>query len=145
MIPAIDPVMNAKAETPRRKAGAVADPEAREFLRKADPVLAHVIDAHPDFHPRAWIDELPAFDAFGTLVFQVIGQQLSVSATRTILGRLQERFGGHMPSPAEVLAADQQEFRASGMSTRKGATVRGLAERFVDGRLSDKALASFSS
>ena len=45
-------------------AAAVADPEAREFLRNADPVLAQVIDAHPDFHPRAWIDELPGLDAF---------------------------------------------------------------------------------
>jgi DNA-3-methyladenine glycosylase II len=133
--------MNAEAETPRRKAAAVADPEAREFLRKADPVLAHVIDAHPDFRPRAWIDELPAFDAFGTLVFQVIGQQLSVSATRAILARLQASFGGHMPSPAELLAADPQVLRADGMSTRKGATLRALAERFVDGRLSDEALA----
>ena len=127
--------------TPQGKAAAVADPEAREFLRKADPALARVIDAHPDFHPRAWINELPPFDAFGTLVFQVIGQQLSVSATRTILARLQERFGGHMPSPAELLAADPHELRASGMSTRKGATLRALAERFVDGRLSDEALA----
>jgi DNA-3-methyladenine glycosylase II len=124
-----------------RNAAAVADPEAREFLRAADPVLAQVIDAHPDFHPRAWINELPPFDAFGTLVFQVIGQQLSVRATRTIMARLQERFGGHMPSPAELLAAAPQELRASGMSTRKGATLRALAERFVDGRLSDKALA----
>lgn len=88
------------------KAAAVADPESREFLRSADPVLAGVIDAHPDLHPRAWIDELPPFDAFGTLVFQVIGQQLSVRATRTILARLQARFGGHMPSAAELLAAD---------------------------------------
>ena len=122
-------------------ASALADPEAREFLRAADPVLAQVIDAHPDFHPRAWMDELPPLDAFGTLVFQVIGQQLSVRATRTILARLQERFGGHMPTPAELLAADPQELRASGMSTRKGATLRALAERFVDGRLSDQALA----
>lgn len=133
--------MTRKTQDPQRNAAAVADPEALEFLRKADPVLAQVIDARPDFHPRAWINELPPFDAFGTLVFQVIGQQLSVSATRTILGRLQERFGGHMPSPSEVLAADPQELRASGMSTRKGATLRALAERFVDGRLSDKALA----
>jgi DNA-3-methyladenine glycosylase II len=115
--------------------------EPREFLRQADPVLARVIDAHPDFDPRAWLDELPPMDAFGTLVFQVIGQQLSVQATRTILGRLEERFGGHMPSPEEVLAADPRELRASGMSNRKGATLRALAERFVDGRLSDEALA----
>jgi DNA-3-methyladenine glycosylase II len=119
---------------------AVADPAARDFLRSADPVLRKLIDARPDFHPRAWLDELPPLDAFGTLIFQVIGQQLSVSATRTIVSRLQERFDGHMPSPRELLAVDPQELRASGMSTRKGGTLRALAERFVDGRLSDKSL-----
>jgi DNA-3-methyladenine glycosylase II len=120
--------------------GAVAaDPTAREHLRDADPVLARVIDAHPDFRPRAWIDELPGLDAFGTLIFQVTGQQLSVRATRTILSRLEEHFGGHLPSPAELLAADPQVLRASGLSTRKGATLRALAERFVDGRLSEDA------
>ena len=34
--------------------------------------------------------------------------------------------------------------RASGMSARKGATLRALAERFVDGRLSDEALAQMT-
>jgi DNA-3-methyladenine glycosylase II len=119
---------------------AVADPTARDFLRNADPVLARVIDAHPDFRPRAWIDELPGLDAFGTLIFQVAGQQLSVSSTRAILSRLERSFGGHLPSPAELLAADPRVLRASGLSTRKGATLRALAERFVDGRLSDDAL-----
>jgi hypothetical protein len=38
---------------------ALADPEARSFLRSADPVPAQVIDAQPDFHPRAWLDQLP--------------------------------------------------------------------------------------
>ena len=118
----------------------VADPKALKFLRNADPVLARVIDAHPDFHPRAWLDELPPLDAFGTLVFQVIGQQLSVRATRTILGRLEQHFGGRLPSPAELLAVDPQALRDSGMSARKGATLRAVAERFVDGRLSDEAL-----
>jgi len=122
-------------------ASAVADPAAREFLRKADPVLARLIDARPDFRPRAWADELPPFDAFGTLVFQVAGQQLSVASTRAIISHLQERFGGHMPSPAELLAADPQVLRDSGFSTRKGQTLRALAERFVDGRLSDESLA----
>jgi DNA-3-methyladenine glycosylase II len=125
-------------------AGTVADPTAREYLRNADPVLARVIDAHPDFHPRAWIDELPGLDAFGTLIFQVAGQQLSVRATRAILSRLEEGFGGHLPSPAELLAADPQQLRASGLSARKGATLRALAERFVDGRLSDDALAQMT-
>ena len=118
----------------------IADRKAREFLRNADPVLARLIDARPDFRPRAWMDELPPLDAFRTLIFQVAGQQLSVSATRTIVSRIEQHFGGHLPSPAELLAADPQVLRASGMSTRKGETLRALAERFVDGRLSDEAL-----
>jgi len=125
-------------------ASAVADPVAREFLRNADPVLARLIDARPDFRPRAWADKLPPFDAFGTLVFQVAGQQLSVASTRAIISHLQERLGGHMPSPAELLAADPQVLRDSGFSTRKGQTLRALAERFVDGRLSDEALSRMS-
>ncbi|MEA2403512.1 MAG: DNA-3-methyladenine glycosylase, partial [Thermoleophilaceae bacterium] len=108
--------------------------------RNADPVLARVIDAHPDFHPRAWLDDLPPLDAFGTLVFQVLGQQLSVRATRTILSRLEARFEGRLPSPAEVLATDPRELRAAGMSNRKAATLGAIAERFADGRLCDDAL-----
>src|SRR5690349_22309785 len=102
-----------------RTAAAAADPTAREFLRKADPVLARLIDARPNFRPRAWMDELPPLDAFGTLIFQVAGQQLSVSATRTIVSRIEQNFGGHLPSPEELLAADPHVLRASGMSTRK--------------------------
>jgi DNA-3-methyladenine glycosylase II len=124
-----------------RKRAAVADRKAREYLRNADPVLARLIDARPDFRPRAWLDELPPLDAFGTLIFQVAGQQLSVAATRTIVSRLQDRFGGHLPSPAELLAADADVLRESGLSYRKGATIRALAERFADGRLSDEAFA----
>ncbi len=118
--------------------------QARDHLRKADPVLKQIIEARPDFRPRAWLDQLPPLDAFGTLVFQVVGQQLSVTATRTILSRLQEHFGGHLPSPQELLAADPQVLRASGMSTRKGATLRALAERFLDGRLSHQALVAMT-
>ncbi len=132
-----------RAQRGRKRSGGsmVADPTAREFLRRADPVLRELIDARPDFHPRAWLDELPPLDAFGTLVFQVVGQQLSVSATRTIVSRLQQRFDGHMPSPRELAAVDPQQLRASGMSTRKGATLRALAERFLDGELSDESFA----
>jgi hypothetical protein len=77
-------------------------------------------------------------------MFQITGQQLSVSATRTNLSRLEEHFGGYLPSPAELLHADPQVLRASGLSTRKGATLRALAERFVDGRLIDEALAGMT-
>jgi DNA-3-methyladenine glycosylase II len=131
------------AQQPRKRAP-LADRKAREFLREADPVLGRVIDAHPGFRPRAWMADLPPRDAFGTLIFQVAGQQLSVASTRAIISHLEERFGGHMPSPAELLAADPQVLRDSGFSTRKGQTLRALAERFVDGRLSDEALAGMT-
>ena len=127
-----------------RKPAPVADPKVREFLHSADPVLAKLIDARPDFRPRAWMEELPPFDAFGTLIFQVAGQQLSVASTRAIIRHLEEHFGGHMPSAAELLAADPQVLRDSGFSARKGATLRALAQRFVDGTLSDDALAAMT-
>src|SRR6201984_1889343 len=117
-------------EDPPRKRAAIADPEAREFLRKADPVLARLIDARPDFRPRAWMDELPPLDAFGTLVFQVAGQQLSVASTRAIVKHLEDRFGGHMPSPAELLAADPKVLREAGFSAPKGHTLGAPPKRF---------------
>jgi DNA-3-methyladenine glycosylase II len=123
---------------------AAADPAAVAYLREADPVLRDLIDAHPDFHPRAWLDELPPLDAFGTLIFQVVGQQLSVASTRAIVAHLKERFGGTLPSPQELLDAGPEELRASGMSRRKAETLGDLAERFVDGRLGDEALRAMS-
>jgi len=131
-------------DTRARKPAAAADPKAREFLRNADPVLAQLIDARPDFRPRAWMDELPPLDAFATLIFQVVGQQLSVAATRTIVSRIEDSFGGRLPTPEELLASDPHVLRTAGLSTRKGATLRALAERFVDGRLSDDVLAAMT-
>src|SRR5262249_40003600 len=80
--------------TPTRKRPSLADPKAPELLRKPDPVLARLTDARPDFRPRAGMEQLPPLDAFGTLIFQVAGQQLSVNSTRAIISRLQQRFGG---------------------------------------------------
>jgi DNA-3-methyladenine glycosylase II len=128
----------------RRTRAPKADPAARAFLRKADPVLARLIDARPDFHPRAWMDELPPLDAFASLVFQVAGQQLSVPSTQAIISHLRQQFEGHMPSPAELLAADPKVLRESGFSVRKGETLRALAQRFVDGRLSEEAFSGMT-
>ena len=115
-----------------RKRAPKADPEHASF-RRADPALRRLIDARPEFRPRAWMDELPRLDAFATLVFQVAGQQLSVRSTRGSSRHLQQHFGGHMPSPAELLAGGTEGVRESGFSARKGDTLRALAQRFVDG------------
>jgi len=113
---------------------------ARSYLRAADPVLARLIDDRPDFDPGAWMTQLPAMDLFGALLFQVTGQQLSVPATRRTLARIQAMFGGRLPSPAELLATDPGKFREAGLSWRKTGTLRDLAGRLSDGRLSQDAL-----
>ena len=56
------------------------------------------------------------------------------------MSRIEEHFGGRLPTPVELLAADPGVLRASGMSARKQETLRALAERFVDGRLGAEAL-----
>jgi DNA-3-methyladenine glycosylase II len=122
----------------------MAPDAATAHLRRADPVLGRLIASLPEFDPRAWLAALPRFDAFGALVFQVAGQQLSVVATRRILDKLQERFGGRLPTPAELLAADPALVRSAGLSTRKVATLRAIAGRFADGSLSDERLQAMS-
>ena len=113
---------------------------ARAHLSRADPVLARIIAARPDFDPQAWLTELPPMDLFGALLFQVTGQQLSVPATRRTLGRIQELFGGRLPSPAQLLDTDPGTLRAAGLSWRKIGTLRDLAGRLSDGRLDPAVL-----
>ena len=115
---------------------------ARAELRAADPVLGALIDARPDHDPDAWRADLPAMDAFGVLIFQVVGQQLSVRATRTILARIAAAFGGRLPTPAALLGSTPGTLRGLGLSHRKEATLRELAARFVDGRLTAEGLAA---
>jgi DNA-3-methyladenine glycosylase II len=107
---------------------------ARRHLRR-DPVMARLIARYPDFDPRAWLSELPKLDAFGTLVFQVIGQQLSVKATRAILERLRAHFHGRMPTPRQLLTTRSARLRKVGLSARKVATLRALARKFFGERL----------
>jgi len=103
-------------------------------------VLAQVIDDRPAFDPDVWLRSLPAMDLFGALVFQVIGQQISVIAATAIFTRLTERFGGRVPDAGELAAVDQGTLRGLGLSWRKAATVLDLAQRFRDGRLSEAEL-----
>ncbi|HSS88252.1 MAG TPA: DNA-3-methyladenine glycosylase 2 family protein [Streptosporangiaceae bacterium] len=114
--------------------------QARSHLRNADPVLARLIDDRPAFDPRAWLAQLPPMDLYGALLFQVVGQQLSVPATRRILARIEALFGGHLPSPTELLGVDPGKLREAGLSWRKVSTLRDLAERLSDGRLDTEVL-----
>jgi len=116
--------------------------QARAYLHDSDPVLARLIDERPGFDPQAWLTRLPAMDLFGALLFQVAGQQLSVAATRRILGRIEGLFGGRLPAPAELLSLDPGQLREAGLSWRKVSTLRDLAARLTDGRLDADVLSS---
>jgi DNA-3-methyladenine glycosylase II len=134
-----------KSATPSPRSSAGSEPatpldQVRTQLRLADPVLARLIEARPEFDPQRWKAELPALDLFGALLFQVVGQQLSVVATRRILGRIEELFGGRLPTPVELLGAPPESLRQAGLSWRKVATLRDLAQHLSDGRLDPDVL-----
>jgi DNA-3-methyladenine glycosylase II len=83
-------------------------------------------------------------DAYGTLVRAIVGQQLSTKAASTIYGRVLELFGGKVPAPSQLIAADPDALRAAGLSRAKVAYLRDLAERVEDGDLELDRLAELS-
>jgi DNA-3-methyladenine glycosylase II len=65
-----------------------------------------------------------------------VGQQLSVTAARSIYARLLEHFGGSAPAPQQILDADPDAMRvAAGLSRAKTTFLRSLAEHVLDGSL----------
>ena len=116
-------------------AGAALD-AALSHLRAADPVLARLLDEHGAPDLRRDPSRPAPGDHYGALVRSIVGQQLSVLAARSIYRRLVEFFGGHTPSPQEVLAADPDEMRlAAGLSRAKTTFLRSLAEHVISGEL----------
>ena len=85
------------------------------------------------------MQRLPTLDLFGALVFQVIGQQISMVAASAIFARLVERFHGRAPNPDELVELDPT-LRELGLSRQKANTVLDLARRFNDGRLSEAGI-----
>ena len=111
-----------------------ASPKAVAALRDADHVMARLIEEHGALVRRDLKRERPA-DAYGTLLRSIVGQQLSTKAAATIYGRLLELFGGHPPTPKQLLKADPEKMRAAGLSRAKVAYLRDLAQHVEDGTL----------
>jgi DNA-3-methyladenine glycosylase II len=107
-------------------------------LRAADPVLARMIDDLGGEVPR-WT---PTGDPYGAIIRAIVSQQLSTIAARAILGRLQARFGGRNPTPAEVLADDPDALKSVGLSRAKVVSLRSLAQHLHDGDLELDALSA---
>ena len=104
-------------------------------LKASDRKLARLIDATEPIDSKAGRRARPLGDPFSVLVYSIIGQQISGYAARAIAGRLQERFKGRMPSPAQVLATDPAALKTVGLSARKVEYLRSLADHIVSGEL----------
>jgi DNA-3-methyladenine glycosylase II len=99
-------------------------------------VLAAIID-------RVGTDWLPderdrrrAAGAYDVLVRAIVGQQFSTLAAAAMYRKLAARFGGRLPTPAQILAEDPEELRlAVGLSHAKVGYLRSLAEHLTDGSL----------
>jgi len=115
-----------------------ADAKAIAALRKSDPVLRELIE---EVGPLGDFFAGRPTDHYGMLVRSIAGQQLSTRAAAAIYARLLDRFGGHPPTPEEVLADDPDELRtAAGLSHAKVRYLRSLAEHVLDGSLRLDAL-----
>jgi DNA-3-methyladenine glycosylase II len=108
--------------------------KALATLRDSDPVMARLIDEHGALVRRE-LKEPRAGDAYGALLRSIVGQQLSTRAAATIYGRMLELFGGHAPTPRQLLEVDPELIRSAGLSRPKIAYLRDLAEHVEEGRL----------
>ena len=118
----------------------MSDPDhsqATAHLRAADPVMAGIIErVGPCLLGSSTDRGGPAHDHYGALVRAIVGQQLSVSAARSIYGRLTDRYGGRTPTPAQLLADDPEALRvAAGLSRGKVVFLGDLAEHLESGEL----------
>jgi DNA-3-methyladenine glycosylase II len=110
-------------------------PAALRALRKADPVMASLIERYGNPDGVLARRERRPGDAYGALLRSIVGQQLSSKAARTIYERLIALFDNRTPTPRELLDTDPEEIRAAGLSRAKVTFLRDLAEHVEDGEL----------
>jgi DNA-3-methyladenine glycosylase II len=103
-----------------------ATPKVVAALRAADPVMERLVEEHGVIVRNDLKRERPG-DAYGALLRSIVGQQLSTKAAATIYGRMLELFGGHAPTPKQLLAVDPDKIRAAGLSRPKISYLRDLA------------------
>jgi DNA-3-methyladenine glycosylase II len=118
-------------------------PHAR--LAKSDPVMADLVAEYGKMSVERRLRERgQASDPWSILVRAVVGQQLSAKAAATIFARMLEPYGARMPTPEELLEADEKDLRAAGLSGRKVEYVGDLARHVAEGELDLDSLATMS-
>lgn len=112
--------------------------EALEHLRRADAVLGAAIRAVGP------IELAMEPDLWWGLVDSIISQQVSVKAAWAIIGRVAALGAGGRPTPAEVVAMDDDVLRAAGLSRAKVRYVKDLAARWLAGSLPHAEIVSMT-
>jgi DNA-3-methyladenine glycosylase II len=112
--------------------------EAILQLRSSDKIMKGVIDDVGEFTLRV------ERNRFFMIVRSIIGQQISVTAARTIQARLE-----HLVSPEGVSAGafsklHDRELRRAGLSAQKAAYIRDLAHHVVSGKLNLNVIGRYS-
>lgn len=131
------PQLAAVVQAVRRLFDLDADPEAIDARLSADPALRRLVRSAPG-------TRLPGTtDGFELAVRTIVGQQVSVAGARTTLGRIAERFGAPLRSPAgpvvrlfptaERLAEAPSD--AFGMPVARADAIVAVARSVVDGSL----------
>jgi DNA-3-methyladenine glycosylase II len=101
-------------------------------LKKRDKALGAAIDAIGPIQREI------NSDLFSALVESIVGQQISSKAQKTVWKRMEA--GLVKITPETVLAHTEVELQSCGISFKKVAYIRGVAERVADGRLDIDAL-----
>jgi DNA-3-methyladenine glycosylase II len=96
-----------------------------EYLKSADQLLGDEIERIGKVE-RMIIPEL-----FPALIYAIIGQQISIKASKTIWGRMQERFAAITPEYIANIPLD--EIRLCGVQASKAGYMKGIAQKIVDG------------
>lgn len=105
--------------------------KASEHLRKADPVIARLIDDHGPYLPR------PSMEPYEYLVRTILFQQLAGSAASAIQQRFYKMHGDETATPTaqQILETTDEAFRSVGVSRQKASYLRDLALHIVNGEL----------
>ncbi len=115
--------------------GSGGDPyaSARAHFEVADPVLfAAVGHIMPEARSRPR-------EPYAALLRAIVGQQLSTKAAASIWGRVEAHFSG-IPAPAKLMAAEDDQLRALGLSRQKAGYLRNVAQAAHGGELESDAL-----
>lgn len=109
---------------------------AVKHLRRADPVMARIVDSVGPFQP------LLRRERFQALCRAIIFQQLAGSAARAIYERFVGFFGGRrFPTPQDVLDASETDLRGVGLSRQKSLYLKDLAAHVQSGALNFRRFA----